>query len=661
MANIDDLIQRARTIRIETKSKRNTADRIGGLLLDIVNGLVEAQSLKKAQYGGIVATSADVVSDYAAKGYSGPYFYLVGSSLSSLVVYQYAGTGTPAQAFGGAAYDFTDFSEAISRQNQLELELDRVSKKEIVPLHLNNAVVGHGSTIDSVPSNDYRIVYYEATDQGQTLVKLRYTRNASNVTLGKIFIVNSANDIAIGTAVSVIYQVAQGETYVYTANLTQGQCLCIDANVVDDVKFYIPADSATVISESIETCNRNITVLQENVVTINGNITSINNAINYIEDNEATLNFASKLVANRYNSLQEVPSDYYKICYVKATKNCICSMTVTRNRDYTTDGKFFKLASESLIVDGTPYELIDQVELGQTKTITQALSIGECLCVSVMYSSDPSYNSDVIIVTVTESTPIKQVVKELKEKVDSDIPTEYNGRDICVFNRILCIGDSLTKGIFNHHDIEGETWPSTQRGERYSYPTILSKMTGVETVNLGVGSITSARWYQVFAEDTQLEDADCAIIQLGVNDDAETLDTVSATALTNIITLLKSKNTGIFIFLAGIINAKSYRCAGEEEPYYAKDQFIKSFYTTNYANDDHVYLIDHATYGHLRDLDSVPTITYPTDNYNQGHLSAYGYWRLAQDYISYISYIMHKDKSNVFRGIQFIGTPFYYN
>ena len=129
MANIADLIQRARTIRIETKSKKNTADRIGGLLLDIVNGLVEAQSLKAAQYGGIVATSADVVSDYAAKGYSGPYFYLVGASLSSLVVYQYAGSGSPAQAFGGAAYDFADYSEAISRLNQLDSNIDQIEEQ----------------------------------------------------------------------------------------------------------------------------------------------------------------------------------------------------------------------------------------------------------------------------------------------------------------------------------------------------------------------------------------------------------------------------------------------------------------------------------------------------------------------------------------------------
>lgn len=126
MANIEDLIQRARAIRIEKKSKKNTADRIGGLLLDIVRGLGEAQVLKKAQYGGIVATSADVVSDYAAKGYSGPYFYLVGSSLSSLVVYQYAGTGTPAQAFGGAAYNFADYSDVVSRLDQFGPEIDNI-------------------------------------------------------------------------------------------------------------------------------------------------------------------------------------------------------------------------------------------------------------------------------------------------------------------------------------------------------------------------------------------------------------------------------------------------------------------------------------------------------------------------------------------------------
>lgn len=127
MANIEDLIQRARTIRIETKSKKNTAVRIGGLLLDIVSALDEAQVLKKAQYGGIVATSADVVSDYAAKDYSGPYFYLVGSSFSSLVVYQYAGTGDPVPSFGGAAYNFSDYSEALSRIDALSPKINGVT------------------------------------------------------------------------------------------------------------------------------------------------------------------------------------------------------------------------------------------------------------------------------------------------------------------------------------------------------------------------------------------------------------------------------------------------------------------------------------------------------------------------------------------------------
>ena len=46
--------------------------------------------------------------------------------------------------------------------------------------------------------------------------------------------------------------------------------------------------------------------------------------------------------------------------------------------------------------------------------------------------------------------------------------------------------------------------------------------------------------------------------------------------------------------------------------------------------------------------------------YECGHYSAYGYWRLAQDYKNIIGYYINSHK-NLFRTVQFIGTDYSYS
>jgi hypothetical protein len=58
-----------------------------------------------------VEASTDIATDYTNNGYSGPYLYMVGTDMSSLVAYQYSGSGSPTQLFGGTTYDFTDYSD----------------------------------------------------------------------------------------------------------------------------------------------------------------------------------------------------------------------------------------------------------------------------------------------------------------------------------------------------------------------------------------------------------------------------------------------------------------------------------------------------------------------------------------------------------------------
>ena len=248
-----------------------------------------------------------------------------------------------------------------------------------------------------------------------------------------------------------------------------------------------------------------------------------------------------------------------------------------------------------------------------------------------------SYNAHNAVVSTNSGIPFDAGLAQdyIKDQSDRINPCDYRGSDISTFNKIACIGDSLTYGFFNHDT--GTTLP-TGYNEKYSYPSQLKKITGVDTVNLGVSGITTPSWYTRYANE-DLSGFDCAIIALGVNDVSElggfTEDV--QTAYTNIITKLKTENPQIHIFISTIFHSLSY---GSTRTYSdALATYIEGL------NDPYVILLDMNLYDHLAE----------SGGYNAGHLSAYGYWKLAQDFKSYISWymFMHKD---IFRFVQFTGS-----
>ena len=181
--------------------------------------------------------------------------------------------------------------------------------------------------------------------------------------------------------------------------------------------------------------------------------------------------------------------------------------------------------------------------------------------------------------------------------------------------------------------------------ENYSFPRNLERLTGVDVTNMGRSGSTSAEWYSNSA-DTELRGYDFAIIQLGVNDAVRYngwTDT-SVDAFKNIVNKLKNENKNIKIFIATIMPAKSYNGEKIDEV----SQGIRDFVTE--LNDKNVILLDMARYAHTNDADA----------FNCGHLSAYGYYQLAKDYKSYISYYMNQNP-DMFKEIQFIGTDYWYD
>lgn len=224
---------------------------------------------------------------------------------------------------------------------------------------------------------------------------------------------------------------------------------------------------------------------------------------------------------------------------------------------------------------------------------------------------------------------------------DNTAHCNYEGDEICVFNKILCVGDSLTSGTFNHIQNGSDKYIEDAK---YSFPTYLTKMTGVETKNVGSGGSTSDEWYAKYA-NADLSGYDAAIIQLGVNDYYRYSGWTDASirGFTNTINKLTTENPNIKIFVSTIIPAISY----PKNTFATISNGIRALVSD--LNDPNIILLDMAEYGHTANL----------MGYNCGHLSALGYWRLAKDYKAYISYYISQNPSE-FREVQFIGTEYVY-
>lgn len=238
----------------------------------------------------------------------------------------------------------------------------------------------------------------------------------------------------------------------------------------------------------------------------------------------------------------------------------------------------------------------------------------------------------------SKSVTVEKLNDDVIELINpkNDNPCDYEGGDISTFDTCVCIGDSLTEGIFNVNRLESSKTYSTM-----SYPTYLQKITGVNVTNKGSGGKTTVTWWNTF-KNTDLSGYKMAIIALGVNDYysyGSGWTTEANESLGNIVQKLQNENNNIKIFVSTILPAKYYPAS----QYTKISQGIRDFVKNK--NDANVICLDIAKYGHTNDKDA----------YNTGHLSAYGYWRLAKDYANYVSWYMNSN-SEVFKEIQFIGT-----
>jgi hypothetical protein len=202
-------------------------------------------------------------------------------------------------------------------------------------------------------------------------------------------------------------------------------------------------------------------------------------------------------------------------------------------------------------------------------------------------------------------------------------------------------------------------------------------MTGIDVVNAGVAGMTSKSWYDisinsdtkygkwvnnewVWSVNPTVETGDIvsssldysgfdfAIIHLGINDigmpeeglDFNGIVSTFNTNINNIINKLKIENKGIKIFLCTIIPCYAYP---ESYEFQVLNEKIREI--ANLTNN--VFLIDLNEYSDC--ISGSP--------YENQHLTALGYRKMATEIISLINYTIKKNP-NSFKSVQFIGTDY---
>lgn len=140
----------------------------------------------------------------------------------------------------------------------------------------------------------------------------------------------------------------------------------------------------------------------------------------------------------------------------------------------------------------------------------------------------------------------------LDESIDWNI---YNGF-ANIFNKVICIGDSLTFG-----QLSGKS--STVQAHS-PYPKVLSKLLNTTVDVIAVPGITSKDWYDNKYSSVNFSEYDCAIIWLGTNGGVNYPVGSSATdentvAYQNIIDGIKSQNPQCKIV-----------CIGNVMPFYTR-------------------------------------------------------------------------------------------
>ena len=253
---------------------------------------------------------------------------------------------------------------------------------------------------------------------------------------------------------------------------------------------------------------------------------------------------------------------------------------------------------------------------------------------------------------------------ELGEKPLDNLVTD--GGFTSILREIVCVGDSLSSGEFEHIDENG-TYTFHDKFD-YSWGQFIARSAGVKVYNYSRGGMSAKEYMQTFAEANDFFNPDVIpnayIIALGINDLLclkQPLGDISDIDLENpennkdtfagwyarIILKYKSINPNAKFFFVTMPMENSLDDVANP----IKKQHAKLLYqfAEMFSNS---YVIDLFKYAPLCDKE------YKDKFYLEGHLNPAGYKLAAVLISSYINYIIKSDYK-AFKQVGFIGTEYY--
>ena len=260
-------------------------------------------------------------------------------------------------------------------------------------------------------------------------------------------------------------------------------------------------------------------------------------------------------------------------------------------------------------------------------------------------------------------------MKKLMGLMDNEKPLDnlvFDGGYTSIFPTIVCIGDSLASGEFEHVDKNGIT--TFHDKYEFSWGQFMARATGNKVYNFSRGGMSAKEYIESFAIINNYYDkkyqAPAYIIALGVNDLLCLKQPLGS--IDDIDVLNPENNSDTFAGWYGKIiskykeispNAKFFFVTMPKESL-AKDTLndikekhanLLSELTTIYTNS---YVIDLYRYAPIYDEE------FKSKFYLEGHMNPAGYRLTAVMIASYIDYIIRND-FNSFKQVGFIGTEYY--
>ena len=296
-------------------------------------------------------------------------------------------------------------------------------------------------------------------------------------------------------------------------------------------------------------------------------------------------------------------------------------------------------------IDGTGYAISDVLESLEAGTYTLTFVPVKS---SVGFSFRVRYNVPTVTLSgvvckkdnAVNSVNIDCIPQLPVQKIDFDNPGNpalYPGKEFLAFNKCLCIGDSLTEGVFDHDEAGTLEYVVL---EQYSYPAQMTKIYGIETTNMGIGGLTAQQWLDRNMS-ADLSGHDVCVIALGTNDTLQGVPKADTkAALSNIIQRVKAENNKIAVFLCTLLPAYY----SDDDAHNATNEAIRE--TAN--ENDACHLIDLTAYSECK----------KGTKYAQGHLTALGYLKEACEIVAIGGHIIRSSETDEFRHIQFINTDF---